>query len=374
MGLRSGRTGRRGRPVGGEELRGPDVGLAAGVRAVVPDGPWVVRGKDHRLTVYGYAGSGLLRWTQRTAGGDEWSGPDALPAPRLSHLSVSQGGDGFVHFVGRRVSADGHATGIVHAVQYQTGRPVTEWKPVGNPHKDSASARRIGVPAAAVSGSGCVHVFVANAGGGVSMRSEDAKGAWGPWRDLQGSDAYEGAVAVTAASGRIEYLAPGDGVAMRWQQEQPDGGLDRCLDLQISVVPGTASGLETAPDRFTYYWADAATGGLFAHRPGAWVIPLGGGPAEGRIAALRAWLDGYDCTVLAHRTPDGEIMLAACGTEGEGGGIWWSRTAERSGGSPALACDAAGRVVLALFGEDGGLRIARQTSEPGLAMGPSVPV
>ncbi|MFC9028253.1 hypothetical protein [Streptomyces arboris] len=373
MGARSVRTGRRGRhPVSDLEAR--DAGVATAPRTVLVDGPWIVMGKDRRLTVFARDGQGLLRWTQRAAGGSEWAGPHTLPAPRLSHLSLAQGADGFVHFIGRRVSAEGHATGVVHAIQYQTGRPVTEWKPVGNPHKDAASARRIGVPAAAVSGSGRVHVFVANAGGGVSTRSEDAKGAWGPWRDLQGSDAYEGAVAVAAASGRIEYLAPGAGVAMRWQQEKPDGGLDRCLDLQISVSPGTASGLETAQDRFTYYWADAATGGLFAHRPGTWVIPLGGGPAEGRVAALRAWLDGYDCTVLAHRTPDGEIMLAACGTENEGGGVWWSRTVERSPGPPALACDAEGRVVLALVGEDGVLRIARQTSEPGLAMAPSVPV
>ncbi|CAO0834851.1 putative protein OS=Streptomyces microflavus OX=1919 GN=Smic_65870 PE=4 SV=1 [Streptomyces microflavus] len=373
MGARSGRTARRSRPAGdgGTPVAGTRV---AGLRAPVVDGPWIVMGKDLRLTMFARSDRGLLRWTQRAAAGHEWAGPDVFEAPRLSHLTVVQGADGFVRFIGRRVSAEGHATGVVHAAQYQTGRPVTEWKPVGNPHKDAASARRIGVPAAAVSGSGSVHVFVANAGGGVSMRNEDAKGAWGPWRDLQGSDAYDGAVAVAAASGRVEYLAPGDGVAMRWQQEKPDGGLGRCPDLQIAVDPGSASGLETAPDRFTYYWSDVATGGLFAHRPGAWVVPLGGGPAEGRIAALRAWLDGYDCTVLAHRTPEGEIMLAACGTENEGGGIWWSRTAERSARPPALACDAEGRVVMALFGEDGALRIARQLPEPGLAMAPSARV
>ncbi|WP_373561406.1 hypothetical protein [Streptomyces sp. rh34] len=373
MGVRSGRTERRSRPVGDGGIRVADA-PATSLRAPVVEGPWIVLGKDRRLTVFARSEKGLLRWTQRAAAGDEWAGPEVIETPRLSHLSVVRGADGFVRFIGRRVSAEGRATGVVHAVQYQTGRPVTEWKPVGNPHKDAAGAGRIGVPAAAVSGSGRVHVFVANAGGGVSMRREDAKGAWEPWRDLQGSDAYDGAVAVATASGRVEYLAPGDGAAMRWQQGQPDGGLDRCLDLQISVTPGSASALETAPDRFTYYWADAATGALFAHRPGTWVIPLGGGPAEGRIAALRVWLDGYDCTVLAHRTPQGEVLLAACGTENEGGGVWWSGTTERSARPPALACDAEGRVVLALFGEDGALRIARQAPEPGLAMAPSSPV
>ncbi|MFJ2024903.1 hypothetical protein ACIODW_14005 [Streptomyces sp. NPDC087897] len=373
MGARSGRTARRSRPAGegGTRVTGTHV---AGLRTSVLDGPWIVLGKDGRLTVFARAAEGLLRWTQRAPTGDRWAGPDVIVTPRLSHLTVVQGADGFVRFIGRRVSAEGHATGVVHASQYQTGRPVTEWKPVGNPHKDAASARRIGVPAAAVSGSGSVHVLVANAGGGVSMRSEDTKGAWAPWRDLQGSDAYEGAVATATVSGLVEYLAPGEGVAMRWQQEKPDGGLARCPDLPVSVGAGGVTGLETAPDRVTYYWADSATGGLFAHRPGAWVIPLGGGPAEGRIAASRAWLDGYDCTVLAHRAPGGDIMLAACGTENEDGGVWWARTAERSTRPPALACDAEGRVVMALFGEDGALRIASQAPESGLAMAPSVPV
>ncbi|MFI1188466.1 hypothetical protein [Streptomyces californicus] len=373
MGARSGRAARRSRPVGEGDTRTTSP-QGTRLRTAVLDGPWLVLGKDGRLTVFARADEGLLRWTQSAAAGGRWAGPDVIATPRLSHLTVVRGADGFVRFVGRRVSAEGRATGVVHASQYQTGRPVTEWKPVGSPHKDAVSAGRVGVPVAAVSGSGSVHVFVANAGGGVSMRCEDAKGAWGPWRDLQGSDAYEGAVAVAAESGQVEYLAPGDGVAMRWRQEKPDGDLVRCPDLPLSIGPGGATALETGPDRITYYWADAATGGLFAHRPGSWMIPLGGSPAEGRIAASRASLDGYDCTVLAHLTPGGEIMLAACGTENEGGGVWWARTAERSSRPPALGCDAEGRVVMALIGEDGALRIASQAAEPGLAMAPSVPV
>ncbi|MGW2839287.1 hypothetical protein ACWCWD_15980 [Streptomyces sp. NPDC001493] len=364
--------GKPGRTTKADRAEGAVLSREAEPLAALVDGPWLVMGKDQRLSLFTRSEGRLSRWTQTRPAAAEWSGPEHFPTPRLSHLSLVQGADGFVRFVGRRISADGASADVVQAIQYQTGRPLAEWKTVGNPHRDPGSARRAGAPVAAVSDSGRVRVFLSNAGGGVSMRAEGAKGAWGPWDDLKGSDATNGMVVVGMASGRAELLVPGVGSAMRWQQSGPDGDMVRGLDLQISVAPGSACGLETAPDRITYYWADADTGTLFAHRPGSWVVPLGGVRAVGRVAALRTWLDGYDCTVLAHGTPDGHIMLAACGTENEGGGLWWSPTGDKATGSPALACDAAGRVVLVTAGEDGVLRVARQSDEPGLAMGPSV--
>lgn len=89
---------------------------------------------------------------------------------------------------------------------------------------------------------------------------------------------------------------------------------------------------------------------------------------------LRAVLDGYDCTVLAHRGLDGEVMVAACGTENEGAGVWWSPAGGPSAGAPALALDGHGRIVLALIGPDGTLRVARQGAGPGLALDPPVRV
>ncbi|HBF84170.1 MAG TPA: hypothetical protein DD420_30855 [Streptomyces sp.] len=372
MRVRSGRAAQVSRP--GDTADTEKRGAASTPRAVAVEGPWLSMGKDGRLTVFTRVDGGLRRWTQVRPAGREWTGPDSFSAPPLSHLSVAQGVDGFVRLLGRRVSREGGAAAVVQATQFQTGRPVTEWKVVGNPHNGAGSAGRMGAPVVAVSGSGRVHTFVTNAGGGVSMRREGPNGAWEPWRDLQGSGAREGMVASSLASGRIELFVPGTGSVMRWRQAEPDGAMDRCPDLQIAVGPGSARGLETAPDRVTYYWADAGTGALVAHRPGSWVIPLGGGQVDGRVAALRTWLDGYDCTVLAHRGLDGQIMIAACGTENEGGGLWWSPTGEKAAGSPALACDAEGRVVLAMIGDDGALRIARQTDEAGLAMAPSVRV
>lgn len=339
------------------------------------DGRWLVLGKDGRLTAYGRTGGGLLRWTETRPGGPDWTGPDFYPMPGLTHLSVVQGADTYVHFLGRREIDKGDgppAVDIVHAIQYQTGRPVTEWRSLGNPHKDREKAAHFGVPAAAVSASGRVHVFVRNAGRGLMLRREAPTGKWEPWEDLKGSGVQDGLAVVAHASGRIEVLAGGGQDAMWWRQAEADGGFHQEPNIPVRVAPGTASAMETAPDRATYYWTDQNTGQIVAHRPGGWLIPLGGAPAGEPLTVLRAVIEGYDCAVLAHRAADGQVMLAACGAENEEAGLWWSPTGEQSVGAPALAVDAHARVVLATVAPDGSLRIARQSGGPGLALAPSI--
>ncbi|MFD3494088.1 hypothetical protein ACFWWB_26575 [Streptomyces sp. NPDC058690] len=337
-------------------------------------GRWLVRGKDGRLTAYARNRDGVLRWTEESPGGPRWQGPDFIPVPHLTHLSVSQGADSYVHFFGRRSrqKGDGLPTvDIVHAIQYQTGRPLTAWRPLGNPHKDPDRAARIGAPVPAVAGSGAAYVFVRNAGGGIMLRREGKGAKWEAWTDLKGSLAQDAMAVSVAESGRIELLVPGSGQAMRWTQAESNGAFEQAQSIPVSIAPGGVAVLETAPDRNTFYWTDPTTGGIVAHRLGTWVIPIGGTPAEGPITVLRAMLDGYDCTILAHRDLDGHVMLAACGTENEGGGLWWSPTGERTAEIPALALDVYGRVVLAMIGADGGLYVARQNREPGLAMDPA---
>ncbi|MFE5401216.1 hypothetical protein ACFQ9Z_07370 [Streptomyces sp. NPDC056580] len=275
-----------------------------------------------------------------------------------------------MHFFGRRAGGKGRsqALEIVHAIQYQTGRPLTEWTSVGNPYKEPEKAAFVGAPVGAVSTSGTVHVFVRNAGGGVTMRREGERGGWLPWRDIRGNKAQDGLAAVALGSGRIELLVPGDGPAMHWCQTQCDGDMERRPNIHIAPAPNSAIAVETGPDRVTFYWTDLVTGSVHAHRPGSWVIPMGASPVAGRHAALRALIDGYDCTVLAHCGADGEVMLAACVTENEQAGVWWSPTGEKSAHQPALARDARGLLVLAVIGSRGELRIARQQVGQGLAL------
>lgn len=372
MPVRSKRAARRGAPLQGAEDH--DARTQHTTRATA-GGRWLVLGKDGRLTAYALAAQGMLRWTEEDPGGPRWTGPELVPVPHLTHLAVAQGSDGFVYFVGRReVPRDGgFAVDLVSATQFQSGRPVTEWRSFGNQHKEPEKAVRFGVPAVAVDASGTLHVVLRNANGSLVMRRE-SNGKWHGWQDQKVGRLRDGAAVAVNTSGRVEVLAPADGLAMRWIQSEPDGSFQRDQDIPFGHAPGSAVALETAPERMTYYWVDEATGGVVAYRPGTWAIPLGGTASNLPVAALRAVLGGYDCTVLAHRGTDGQVMLTACGTENEGGGVWWSPTGERCAGAPALAHDVYGRVVLALIGEDGALHIARQNREPGLALEPSVRV
>ncbi|WP_299540209.1 hypothetical protein [uncultured Streptomyces sp.] len=348
----------------------------AGKHVLSAQGARLFLGRDHRLTAFARAEEGLLRWTQSAPGASVWDGPELIASPRFLHFGMAQGADGFLHFFGVRAAGATDLPVVVHAVQYQTGRPLTRWHAVGTPYKDAEQARSVLPPAAALGPSGRLHLFLARSGGGVSVRHEAADGGWPAWRGLRGQLSQEGMVAATSASGLVELLVPaGNGRAMRWRQDTPDGEMTRCPNIHIAPAPGTLAVLETAPDRMTYYWSDTATGAVLAHRPGEWIIPLGGaGESDGRISVLRTALDGYDCTVLAHRAPTGDVMLAACATENEAAGLWWAPTGERSAGPPALAADAYGRVVVATLDESGRLRIARQAEEPGLVMGPAIHV
>ncbi|MGW0855724.1 hypothetical protein [Streptomyces sp. NPDC002690] len=346
------------------------------------DGQWLVRGKDGRLSAYALGDGELLRWTETRPGGPDWTGPEAFPAPGIARLTVHQGPTGFVHFVALRSArrAEGETVDLVHATQFQSGRPVTAWHSLGNPHRDREQGTRVGVPTVVTGADGLLHVLVSDADGRLLLRREQKGGKWTGWTAL-GKGLGDGAVLAATAAGRVEALAPvasgtpgASGSVRRWTQKQPDGDFTEDHGIPFGHVPGTVVALETSPDVLTYYWDDAGAQGIFAHRPGAWAIPLGSSPVTGRPAVLRAPLDGYDCTVLAHRDGEGGIMLTACGTENEGAGVWWSPTGEHSAGAPALAHDADGRVVLALIDGDGALRVARQRPEPGLAMEPATVV
>ncbi|MFD4635030.1 hypothetical protein ACFVYR_05400 [Streptomyces sp. NPDC058284] len=335
---------------------------------------WLLRGRDGRLTAYARADGGLLRWTETAPGGPDWSGPDFFEAPGLTYLTLAQGSDGYVHFLGRRErrEAAGEAVvDIVHAIQYQSGRPLMDWRSLGNPHtKRVDRAPSLGAPAAAVDAAGTVHVFVRDAVGSVRMRREGKGGKWEGWQDFQVRDTLDGIAALATSAGRVEVFAPGTKATLHWAQEKQGGELLRADDLAPASAPGSGTALETAPDRLTYYAADALGAGVLAHRPadGTAAAPLGGAPGPGPTAAVRATVEGHDCTVLAHRTSGGRPGLAAFPTEDEGAGLWWTETGEPCLGAPSLALDARGRVVMAAIGLDGTLRLARQKAEPGLAL------
>ncbi|MFI7011205.1 hypothetical protein [Streptomyces sp. NPDC050145] len=335
-------------------------------------GRWLTRGKDGRLTLHAPSDDGLLRWTERRPGGPEWTGPDFFPAAHLTDHVIAQGADGIVHLFARRPRADDPGVEIVHAIQYQSGRPVTEWRSLGNPYRTAENGRKAGVPTAAVDTRGTVFVFLRNAGRGLQLRREQKNGTWGRWEDLRGSRLGDGPVPAATSDGHVEVAVPSDQGVRHWVQDVPDGALSPVdAPQECAALAGSGTALETGPGRLTYYWTDPDSASVVAHRRGGPALPLGGSPGDGALAALRARVDGQDCTVLAQRGAAGTLLLGVCATEAEEHGMWWSDTGVACTGDPALALDALGRVVVAIRGADGAPRLTRQDPDgPGLTLSP----
>lgn len=341
---------------------------------VVPEtkalrGIWLTRGKDGRLTAYVPGDGGLRRWTESSPGGPGWDAADVVPAPDLTHLSVTQNADAYVHFAGRRerTTADGGTTvDIVHAIQYQTGRPASAWHSLGTPHKEAGVGRRLGAPVVVVSESGEVHIAVRNGGGGMMMRRERPDGKWRGWEDLRGRHVKGEPAVVALSSGCVALLAATDEGSLHWRQTEPGGGFGAFQPWDVMLTPGSLAVLETAPGRATYYGTDPA-GGVVALRPGGGPLSLGGAPGEGPHAVIRTVLDGLDCTVLAHRGVNGTAVVGVGVTENEANGLWWSDTGVPCLATPVLTHDARGRLMMAVVGTDGAPRVARQTDGPGLS-------
>lgn len=338
----------------------------------VLSGPWLLPGHDGRLLAYAHVDGAVLRWTEDGAGGPGWQGPDVLPAADVTRCTLIQGTNRYVHVIGRRVrgSAGGPlVVDLVYAIQYQAGRPMSEWRSVGNPLVRRERSAELGVPAGAVDTTGSLHVFAPTAEGRAVLRREDAKGRWEPWADLKATGLREAPAVVAASTGRMELLVTTHNGAAIWYQAKPGAVAERGHDLGVVPLPGSATGLETSPGRVTYVLTDLHSGGIVTVRAGEWPVPIGGAPGDGRHAALAVTIDGHPCTVLAHRDHAGRIVIGVCPTEGERYGVWWTDTGVDCLGDPVLARDARGRVVVLALGSDGAPTLARQSDGPGLTLG-----
>ncbi|MFJ5559783.1 hypothetical protein ACIQCD_20835 [Streptomyces sp. NPDC093250] len=343
------------------EQSGPAVGAA--------HGQWLTRGKDGKLTLYALAQDGVVRWSETTVGGPDWTGPHVVPAPGLTHLTVLQGANTYVHFLGRRerAGADGaRSTDLVHAVQYQTGLAFSDWRSLGNPYTDASAAPA--PPAGAVARDGSVHVVVHGDRGGLKLRREAPNGKWRNWEVLPGGAVHDSPAAIALTDGRVEVCAAAETGVLVWRQAEPGGDFAGPRAFSLRPEPGTVAALETGPGHATFFWTDAESDGAMAWRVGGWPAALGGTPAGRPYAALRTTVDGYDCVVLAHRSRGGAAVLGMGGTEKEADGFWWYELAETCQGTPALALDGRDRVVMALIGADGRPRVARQGDGEGLAL------
>ncbi|MFB9557913.1 hypothetical protein ACFFTP_27470 [Streptomyces roseoviridis] len=339
---------------------------------------WLTRGADGRLTAYAAVGGGVARWTETEPGGPGWTVEQLPGTPSLLPvLSVAQSPEGWVHLVSlRRTPARGGGARVevMHAVQYQTGRPVGQWRSLGSPNGDHpVKSREVGVPCVIVDAEGSPHLFARNFGRGVSSRTQARNGSWGPWVDRGGAGVTDGLAAVLDEQGRPEVYAPSEEGVIRWHRAPDSAGTDLVRSphlLPLLPVPGSSLAAQpTGPRRVTVYGSDLRDGALWALRTDGVTTRIGGVGGAGTTLVRHA-IDGYDCTVLLQRAPDGETAVAAFATDHEPVDVWWERTGGQGVREPAAAVDAYGRIVVASLDPDGRLRVARQdTAVPGLLLG-----
>ncbi|MGW7140123.1 hypothetical protein [Streptomyces xanthophaeus] len=366
------------------QTTGPPALLGPGISAAAEDGQqapgWLRLGRDGRLTAYASCAEGVVRWTESAPGSDRWQGPELFPVERWSgRFTLAQHTDGFVWFAAAR-QRDGAAPGgqeLVIAAQYQSGRPLGDWRTVGDPFPDHGSEAPAPVhPVVLCDGAGSLHVVVSRFGAGVRARTQYADGRWGEWADLQGQWVRGAVVPLVTSQGCAEFLAPFRGGASYWGQDVPGSALRWRGRMEADAVEGTYSCFETGPGSATYFWRHPSDGSVVACRPkapagmGPQLMPLGGAGGAGPVGVVRTRINGYDCTVLLQRGAGGHPEIAAYPTEGEHYGAWWAPVGDRCAGLPAVALDARGSVAIAMIGTDGTLRTARQDlSEAGLAFG-----
>ncbi|MGW2042077.1 hypothetical protein [Streptomyces virginiae] len=358
---------------------GPEMAAAADAGHQAPG--WLRLGRDGRLTAYASCAEGLVRWTESAPGSDVWHGPDLFPVEGWAgRFTIAQDSGGFVWFTGTRYR-EGAPNGreLVLAAQYQTGRPLGDWRAVGNPfpEKEEEPQPPYGDPIVVPDGAGALHVLATRFGIGVRGRTRRADGIWDNWQDYQGKWVRGAITPLVTAQGRAEFLAPYRGGASYWGQGGPGAGFKWLGRMEADAVEGTYSSCETSPGSGTYFWRHPADGGVVAYRPQApagapsMLMPLGGAGGVGPVGVTRTRINGYDCTVLLQRGAEGHPEIAAYPTEGEQYGAWWAPVGDRCAGLPAITRDARGAVTIAMLDTDGGLRIARQDlTDAGLSFGP----
>ncbi|MCM3263354.1 MULTISPECIES: hypothetical protein [Streptomyces] len=332
------------------------------------NGDWLLRGRDGRLHVYFLSGDAVLCRAERWPGGP-WDAPRRMGGDQRVHpvLALGQGSDRYTHLVSWRPTVPGES-GLVHSTHFRPLLAALDWMPVGHPNN---KGDRTGTPAVAVDAEGRAHLFVRNAGGGVSMRAQRTKGGWSPWWDLRGQGTHrDGLAAVTAESGTVELYAAVRGGVQHWRQEEPGGRLVPGEKIGVEPQPGSLYALATSPGATTLFYVDSV-GDLCAWRPGGKPVTVLGAAGTGPVTAVRCVLDGHDCTVFAQCSDSGRVAFAACPTEEESAGAWWTESGPQlpPDARVCLTTDADGRLVAAVSSPaTGRLLVTRRKDEPGLAL------
>ncbi|MFF3491110.1 PIG-L family deacetylase [Streptomyces sp. NPDC002795] len=272
----------------------------------------LVPNADGRLTAYGVLGLRAVRYTEKDG---EFGAPADLGggplAPALTAVALP---DGRHLVIGLRLASvqDGADVREIVALERQA------WKGLGSPESDPDRGRRIGVPVAAAAPDGRVHLFVRNAGQGISTRVRDRAGSWSPWRELGGGPVQDGLTAVVGDDGEVHVYAAGRDTVHHWTPRGP---------ARLSGLPAPADAVAASGDRL-YYRPPAS----------AELLAVGGPrvdfPGYGPVAAAGAYLLGRDT--------EGNVQLHHAGRTVR------PSTAPATLGGPALALTSRGPAAAGL--------------------------
>ncbi|WP_241837824.1 PIG-L family deacetylase [Streptomyces sp. CB03234] len=264
-------------------------------------GPVVATEPDGRLAVYGVLGLRAVRWRETEPGSGQWGEPGDLGggplAPGLGGVTLK---DGRQLLFGLRFAALGGHGGpnkreIVLLEQRAPGGPFLAWTGLGNPERGDDRGRRLGVPVAAATPDGRVHLFVRNADKGVSGRVREADGTWGPWLDLGGAEVQDGLSAAVDGTGRVHLFAAGRESVHHWTQDAPGGPVTSRAGDALPVSGGPVAVTATRDGGLALYYRAPTRKDLTAVRPDGTALP-------------RVTLDGYG-PVAATAGPQGPVLL-----------------------------------------------------------------
>ncbi|GAA3389725.1 hypothetical protein [Streptomyces roseoviridis] len=350
-----------------------------------PDANWLRLGPGGRLNAFGVLGGRLAFWSETGPGTGDWRGPFLVGEGWISPtLAVAGRPGGPAHVVAlRRQHVPGGDVNVdlVHTMQDPEGNGFYDWESLENPdwhHTDRRHQREMGVPSAAVDGTGRLHVFVRNFGQGVSTRRQTEHGAWGPWEDLGGSFVQDAGTALCNELGAIELYVPGKGSVHRFHQNDVGGAFVRDDTLTTGkVATGGITAVNSGGGRTCLYFREAATGQVMAYRQhdnGRWPgsgAGVGGHGGTGAIAALWAPERGAREAYLAHRGSRGRLVVSMPLPDKDVSGAHWRERGEMLTHAPAMALDANGSLVITAIGTDGRLHVHRQlVPGPGGPLGP----
>ncbi|MEV5510431.1 PIG-L family deacetylase [Streptomyces orinoci] len=191
--------------------------------------PVAALGKSGRLELFGVLGLHAVRWQETAPGSGRFGEPQNLGggpfAPALATVQDSTGRRLVFALRFSALKGEGRADTreLVYLEEKSPGSGTFgSWKSLGNPEHKPDRGRRVGIPAVVATPDGKVHLFVRNAGKGVSSRVRAADGKWGKWQSLHGQELQEGLTAVLDKDNLVHVFGIGRDTVHHWTQEAAD--------------------------------------------------------------------------------------------------------------------------------------------------------